>query len=147
MGFQTKTFDAQDALVGALQATPTLDLWTIDFGIPSRRDERHIWVDEQVEEWVQGQATSGLVSRSEDFRLNVYIYDRLTGATAKTLRDEIKGVADIISDVVGSAPFLGYTVLYAQIVGAEYDSAFADPEGRSREGVLKLTIGCQAYIT
>ena len=151
MAFETKTFPAQDALVAALEAArdevdSTIAAWTIDYGIPSRREELHIWVDEQVDGWTQGQDTSGLVTRQEEFQLNVYIYARQTGATARTLRDEIKIAADVVADVVGAAPFLGGSVLYAQTIAGEYDSAFADPEGRSREAVLKLTVGCRAFI-
>ena len=146
--FNTKAFDTQDALVAALKAEPALSEWTIDYGIPAGRpQEQHIWVDETVENWTQDTATTGLVSKNEGFTLALYIYDKRTGATAQELRDEIKAAASIISDVIGSSPFLGGVVLLAQIVGASYEGAFADPEGRSREGVMKLNIGCQAFIT
>lgn len=148
MTFDTKAFDTQDALVSALQANPALSAWEIDFGIPAGRpQEQHIWVDESVEDWTQDNATTGVVARNEGFQLNIYIYDKRTSATAQEVRDEVKVAAATISDVIGSAPFLGGIVLFAQIVGAAYEGAFADPEGRSREGVLKLTIGCQAFIT
>lgn len=148
MGFDTKAFDTQDALVAALRDTPALADWTIDFGIPAGRPkEQHIWVDESVDNWEQDTATTGLVSRNEGFQLAVYIYDKRTNATAQEVRDEVRGAASIISDVIGSSPFLGGVVLLAQITGATYEGAFADSEGRIREGVLKLTIGCQAFIT
>jgi len=151
MPFASKTFPAQDALVAALTAArdeegSTIARWTIDYGIPSRREELHLWVDEQVDGWTQGQETSGLVTRHEDFTLSVYLYARQTAATALTLRTEIQAAADVVADVIGAAPFLGGEVLFAQVVGGEYDSAFADPEGRSREAVLKLSIGCRAFI-
>lgn len=147
MSFNTKTFAAQDALVTALQDESSLSDWTIGFGIPAHREELHIWVDEQVDSWEQDGATTGLVARNERFRLSIYIYDRKTGADAKDIRDEIATAADVITGVIGSQPFLGGVVLYAELVGAEYDGAFADPDGRKREGVLKLTVGCQAFIT
>lgn len=147
-GFNTKAFDTQDAIVAALRDDPGLADWQIDFGIPAGRpQEQHIWVDESVDEWTQENATTGIVARNEGFQLAIYIYDKRTGATAEEVRDEVKGAAATISDVIGSAPFLGGIVLFAQIIGATYEGAFADPEGRSREGVLKLTIGCQAFIS
>ena len=147
MAFQTKTFDAQDALVQALSIRPELASWRIDFGIPSGRpEERHIWVDENVTDWNQTLLTTGLQSRDETFRLSVYIYDKKTGSDAKEIRDEIATAASIVSDVLGSDTFLGGVVLFAQIVGGDYEGAFADPEGRTREGVLKLTIDCQSFL-
>lgn len=146
MSFQTKAFDTQDQLLALLQAKTQLAPWTIDYGLPPRREEQHIWIDENIEDWNRDGDTSGLVSQTEGFQLAVYIYDRKTGASAKEIRDEVKTAAGHVSDVVGSAPFLGGAVLYASIVGAAYEGAFEDPEGRVREGVLKLTIGCQAFI-
>lgn len=146
MAFETKAFSAQDALVTALQARTDLAQWTIDFGIPSRREEMHIWVDEALEDWNQGATTTGLVSREETFRLHVYIYARLTGADALEIRNDIKAAADIVTDVIGSAPFLGGAVLFAQVTSAEYGSAFADGEGRAREGVMMLSVQCTAYL-
>jgi hypothetical protein len=144
--FQTKTFGAQDALVTALRNTSALSAWTIDFGIPSRREELHIWVDEAIDDWTQGTPTTGLVMAEEKFKLQVYIYVRRTGADAKEVRDDIKTAADIVTGVIGSAPFLGGAVFYANITDAQYDAAFADPEGRKREGVLLLTVHCSAYL-
>lgn len=146
MSFETKAFGAQDALVTALKARTELAQWQIDFGIPSRREEMHIWVDESLDDWNQGTPTTGLVSREETFKLNVYIYARLTGADALEVRADIKAAADIITDVIGDAPFLGGAVFFAQINSAEYGSAFADPEGRVREGVMMLSVQCSAYL-
>jgi len=151
MPFESKAFPAQDALVAALtaardEAGSAIAEWLVDYGIPARRAERHLWVDEQVEGWTQDQATSGLVSRHETFMLTVYLYARQTAATALTLRDEIKAAADVVADAIGATPFLGGSVLYAQMSAGEYDSAFADAEGRSREAVLKLTVSCTAFV-
>ncbi len=147
MAFQTKSFEAQDVLVTALTARAELASWRIDFGIPAGRpEEQHIWVDENVSDWTQDLLTTGLQSRNEVFRLAVYVYDKKTGADAKEIRDELSAAASVISDVIGSDAFLGGVVMFAQIVGGEYEGAFADPEGRIREGVLKLTIECQAFL-
>ena len=147
MAFNTKTFDAQDALVTALQARSELASWLIEYGVPAGRpQERTIWVDEQITGWSQDLLTTGLESRQENFQLAVYVYDKQSGGTALDVRDEIKTAAGIVSDVVGSAPFLGGAVLFAQITGGEYEGAFADPQGRAREGVLKLTIECQSFL-
>jgi len=146
VAFETKAFGAQDALTQALQGAAGLAGWTVDFGIPSRRDELHIWVDEGIDDWNQGTPTTGLVTAEETFRLTVYVYARRTGADAREIRDDIKAAADVVSSVIGSAPFLGGAVFYASIVSAQYDSAFADPEGRAREGVMALTVQCSAYL-
>lgn len=146
MSFQTKAFDAQDELLDLLQASTSLTAWTIDYGLPANLTDLHIWIDESVEDWTRDGDTSGLVSQQEGFNLTVYIYDAKTGATAVEIRDEIKAAAGVVSDIIGSAPFLGNAVLYASISAAAYEGAFRDPEGRKREGVLKLTVGCAAFV-
>lgn len=145
--FNTKAFDAQDALVTAIRARTELAAWEVDFGIPAGRPkQQHIWVDENVGEWTQVVYTTGLDSRKETFKLSVYIYDKQTGSTAQEIRDELRVVAGIVSEIIGQDAFLGGVVLLAQISNADYEGAFADPEGRAREGVLKLTIECQAIL-
>lgn len=147
MAFDTKAFDAQDAIVAALQATPALSTWQIDFGIPAGRPvEQHIWLDENVGDWEQEAITTGLTSRHENFQLQIYIYDKKTGATAEEIRDEIKVAATAISDTIGTSPLLSGIVLYAEIANLEYEGAFADAQGLAREGVLRLTINCKSFI-
>lgn len=147
MAFETKAFAAQDALVTALQNATGLAGWRIDYGIPAGRpEEQHIWIAEDVADWSQELASTGLQARNETFRLSVYIYDKRTAATAQEVRDEVRTAASVISDIIADGPFLSGIVLYAQIVAGAYEGAFADPEGRSREGVLKLTIECQAFL-
>lgn len=146
MSFHTKTFPAQDRLVTALKASTALTKWEVDYGIPARREDRHVWVDEQVENWTQGLPTTGVAGKQEEFELHVYVYRRATDSTALELREDIVVAADAIADAVASDVFLGGVVLLANISGAEYDSAFADPEGRAREGVLRLTITCKSYL-
>lgn len=146
MAFLTKAFDTQDALLTAIEAATELADWTKDYGLPPRRDELHIWVDEEIEEWNQGPDTSGLVGRDEGYHLAVYIYARQTGASAAEIRDEIKVAAGVVADVIGSQPFLGGVVQYAQHVSGTYEGAFADDSGRVREGVLKMVIACQAHV-
>lgn len=147
MGFDTAAFGAQDALVTALQGATGLGAWTIDYGLPASLDEQHIWVDEGIDEGTQETATTGLVTKNEAFRLNVYVYSRMTGASALEVRDDIKAAASIVADTVGAAPFLGGAVLFAEIVGFNYEGAFKDPQARVREGVMKLTIACQSFLT
>lgn len=148
MRFDTKAFEAQDALVAALRAEVSLGDWQIDFGLPAGRPaEQHIWVDEAVDDWSQQLLTTGIETKNESFRLQVYLYDKRTDATAQEVRDEIRGAAAIIADVLGSAPFLSGVVTFAQIIGGQYEGGFADPEGRAREGVLKLTVECTGYLT
>jgi len=145
---QTKVFDAQDALTAALQAYTgsTLAGWSVDFGLPARRAEKHIWVDEQVSEWQQSGQTTGLLSKSETFRMHVYIYVRLTGATALAVRDECKAAGAVVEQIIGGCPLLGGAAMMAQTVGGEYDGAFADPEARAREGALHLIIETQTFL-
>ena len=145
-GMQTKVFDAQDALVASLQAAPGLVGWTIGYGLPARRDDLHVWVDEQVSEWTQDQRTTGLVSKEESFKLHVYVYVRRSGASAQDVRDECKGAGAIVEQVIAAAPFLGGVALFAQTVGGEYDGAFADPEGRAREGALHMIVATQTFL-
>lgn len=147
MGFNTKAFDAQDSLLGLLQAETNLAAWTIDYGLPSRRDEQHIWIDEYVGNWSQGGDTSGLLSKDEGFLCQVYIYTRKTDATAKEVRDEIEGAAGYVADIVADNPTLGGNVVYATISGAAYEGAFQDERGLTREGVLRLDITSTAFLS
>lgn len=146
MAFNSKAFRAQDALLAALLDVPALSDWLIEFGLPARRSDRHIWIDESVDNWTQEAGTTGLISRNEQFQLSVYLYSKRTGSTAAEVRDELATAGEVVTDVVGSAPFLGDVVLYAQVVGGEYAGAFADTEGRILEGYLKLTIACDAFV-
>ena len=143
---QTKAFDAQDALVAALQGAPGLAGWKVDYGLPARREQLHVWVDEQVSEWTQDQRTTGLVSKAEEFKLHIYAYVRRTGASAQDVRDECKAAGAIVEQVIASAPFLGGVALFAQSVGGEYDGAFADPEGRAREGALHMIVQTKTFL-
>lgn len=146
MGFNTRAFKAQDLLVGALQNSAALTDWTIDYGLPSRRQSLHIWVDENVDQWQQEPGTTGLISRNETFHLNIYIYSKRTNATAEEVRNEIVEAGDVVADIIGTEPFLGGAVLYAQVVGGEYGGAFADAEGRIREGYLKLVVAVDSFV-
>ena len=143
---QTKAFDAQDALVAALEAAVGLAAWTVSYGLPARREDLHVWVDEQVSDWKQEQQTTGLVSKDESFKLHVYAYVRQTGATALEVREECKAAGAIVEQVIAAAPFLGGVALMAQTVGGEYDGAFADPEGRAREGALHMIVDTQTFL-
>lgn len=143
---ETKAFDAQDALTSALQDAPGLSDWTVDYGLPSRREDQHVWVDEQISEWTQEQRTTGLVSKAESFKLHVYVYVRMSAATAKDVRDQCKAAGAIVEQAIAAEPFLGGVALMAQTVGGEYDGAFADPEGRAREGALHMIIATQTFL-
>ena len=153
MTLNTSAFNAQDALTDALTTAALvvdgpIARWAVDFGLPAGREEKHIWIDESIEAWTQDEQSSGIVTKDEAFVLTLYIYRRQTGATARELRDDIETAAGVVADLVGTGqPFLGGTVMYATITGGEYGGAFADPEGRIREGVLELKIGCQAFLT
>lgn len=147
MGFATTAFAAQDAIVSALTAAPQLAAWQVDFGLPPVRQEQHIWVDDTIDEGTQETATSGLVTKNESFRLTVYVYSRLSGATALEIRDEITTAAGVVADVIGSEPFLGGTVLFAEVVGFEYGGAFANETGTVREAAMKITVACQSFLT
>lgn len=148
MPLTTKAFAAQDALVTALKASQDLSAFEIDYGVPAvRPTQLNIWVSEEVSDWQQDLATTGLVNRDETFRLSVWIYVQRWGSTAQEVRDEVTAAGAVVEQIVGSAPFLGGVVLYAQVAGGEYDGAFADAEGRARIGILKLSIACTAYLT
>lgn len=146
MSLTTKAFAAQDALVNLMTPATGLADWSPEFGLPGKRKERHIWVDETVDDWTQEPYTTELTDRDEKFKLHVFIYSRLIGATAAQIRDEISAVGGQIETLIGSSPFLGSVVMSAWVAGGEYDSAFADAEGRAREGCLRLDIACEAVL-
>lgn len=148
MALRTKAFDAQDALVGLLAASGDLSAWVCEFGLPSiRPQEMHIWIDEEVNRWQQElSGTGGATTRTETFEIYVYVYRRGTDLTALEIRSEVKAAGDVIADIVTASPFLGNVVMFAEITGGTYEAQFADAEGRSREAILRLHIGCIAYL-
>lgn len=144
--FHTKAFDAQDVLTALLTSALAGTAWTVDYGLPPRREEQHIWVDESIKPWKQDPYTEGLESKIETFTLHVAIYSKRTCSSALETRAEIKAAADVIASAIASDQFLGGVVMYASITGADYDSAFADAEGQSREGLMELDISCEAFL-
>ena len=142
----TKAFAAQDALTAALQASPDLAAWHVDYGLPNRRGELEVWVDEELTDWHQAPYTTGLESKSERFTLRVFVYARKTGATALEIRDLLKSAGGRIEAVIGSAPFLGGAVSLASVSGGEYGGGFADTDGRMREAVLRLDVDCETFL-
>lgn len=148
MSLQTRAFAAQDALITALEAAPGLSSWTVGFGLPNQRPEAlHIWVDENVTDWSQESISTGVMTKNEAFAIAVYLYSRRTDSTAIEVRDEIAAAAGVVADLIGATPFLGGVVLFAEVSNVEYDGAFADTDGRMREGVMKLTIKCTAFVS
>lgn len=148
VGLRTKAFAAQDALVAALQADGVLPGWTVDYGIPFvSPQDKHVWIDEEVDGWEQKlSGTGGATTREESFRLTAFVYHRMTDATALEIRTTVKAAADAIADVVTGSPHLSATVLFAEVVGGAYEGGFFDPDGRVREGLLRINIGCTAYL-
>ena len=53
---------------------------------------------------------------------------------------------DVHAFAPGRKLVLGGVALMAETSGGEYDGAFADPEGRAREGVLHLMISAQTFL-
>lgn len=147
MKFATKAWPAQERLTELLKTRTQLSGWERQFGLPpALTEDRYIWVDEGIDEWEQEEYTTGLESKTEQFQLVVYFYDRKTGATAAEIRTEVQQAADQLADIIGSNSFLDGILMRATISKLVYDGSFADGEGRSREGVLKVTISCSAFL-
>lgn len=149
--FQTKAFTAQQYIVAGIRTaqleedSPLAD-WTISFGLPGRRDELHLFVDDAVEEWTQNAPATGLGGREETFRIAIQLYVRRLGATAEETRDLVIAAAAVVTNLIGDDPTLGGLLLFAQVSAAGYDSAYADEQGRTREALLRLDVNCHAYL-
>jgi len=147
MGFQTYAFTAKAKLVELLnEELDAADGWPVRLGWPTKRpSEKQIWVDEKVTNWTQEPISTGMEINQEDFRIDIYIYNRFTTEDPQVIADQIGPIADTVVDVVGRSPFLGGVVSDARVATAEYDGGLADSAGRQREGFLRLTIACTAY--
>lgn len=144
--FATAAFDAQDQLLAILAGCGLGRDWTIDYGLPPIRTDRHAWVDETVDDWSQDLLTTGVPSSTETFALHVYLYVRGTGASALELRQLLREAAGRFAAGLAVDVTLGGVLQVAQVAGAGLDSAFADPEGRVRESVLRVDVGCSAWL-
>lgn len=149
--FQTRAFDAQTHIVDGIRAAQLLDqspiaAWTVTFGLPGRRDELHIFVDDAIDEWNQSAPATGLGGREERFQIPIHLYVRRTGADAEETRDLLVAAAGVVANLIGADPTLGGQVLYAELSAGGYDSKYADEQGRVREALLMLTVSCRAYL-
>lgn len=148
MPLNTRSWPAQDALLEILKADTQLSAWTITYGWPmTRPTQLNIWAAEDLNDVQQTPYGTGTTAtREETFRFDLYIFAQKTGADAYEIREEIRTAADRVASLLGANQTLSGTVLLATIEGFAYEGAPATPEGRAREGVLKLTILCTAYL-
>lgn len=142
----TAAFDAQDALYALISPLTALAAWDVNQGLPDRRSERNVWVDDQIDEWTREEATTGLVAQQETFTLHVYLWSTRLDCTQVELRDEIATAAASIQTALAADRTLGDVVMLAGVTGSSYDGGFLDDAGRERIGVLKLDITCTAWL-
>jgi hypothetical protein len=137
-----RPFDAQDALTSMIEALQedSLSGWTVDCGLPSRRDERHVWVHDDVEGWSLSDLVTGQVMGEESFTLSIYVYSRRLDSTFTEQRDEVGDAGDAIKAAITSDPTLDGTVSRAHVSGARYEGAYEDEDGRVRYGVLRIEV-------
>lgn len=158
--FASKAPAAQQALVALIAALPELAGWNAGghdgFGAPRELvpREKTWFVDDKVEDWDRLVPATG--ARSEAFTLTVWFYTKMTVAktasgtmtgTPAQVQDEVLAAAAPFEAALTANPTLSGTVMSAFSQGrAEYDSGWADEQGRAREGVLKLQIRCSAHL-
>lgn len=140
-------FAAQDALKTLLDGlkASSLDGWTVDCGLPQRRDDLHVWVHDDVDDWTFTDLVTGQVMGDEHFLLYVYVYSRRLDSTFTEQRDEVGGAADAIKAAIKADHTLAGAVSHAHVAGAKYEGAFEDEEGRVRFGILRLEVDCRIW--
>ena len=144
-GIATAAFAVQDHLLACARAVVPYG-WEVDYGLPGIRAERHVWVDEQIEDQDQQILTTGEVVSEELFRVYLYVYAREAAASALELRDVVAPIAGLICDRVNADATLGGRVQAGWCFMSGYDGAFADPEGRIREAALRLSVRVDAVL-
>lgn len=149
MSWEIKAPQVQDALVALLQADSRLDAWAPEFGLPldPTKSDLFLFVDEDISEWENQPDTTGVSSHIEGFDLFVYVYSRKTGADQKEIRDEIWDTCNVVAEIVGNNPTLSGTCLYARLKAPSYRRGITEEQGRQLEGMARLTISCQAFVS
>lgn len=150
MAFGTKTAAAQVALTELVDtALAAAEGWQGGFGAPPTMPppDRTWFVDEDITDWRREPLASGSVRPIEEtFVLTVWLYSRQIAASAEAVQAEVFAAADLVDNALGADPTLGGLLMSAIASEPEYGGSFADAEGRSREGTLRIRIACRAHL-
>lgn len=102
---QSRLWDAQDALLAALEAHPTLSPPSVgvDLGFPSVVKEDHVWISGGVT-GSQTHGITGPVPSDETFRLTIIVYTQLASDFVK-VRDHLKTLTAAVESALASEAF------------------------------------------
>jgi hypothetical protein len=143
---QSRIWDAQDALLTALQANATLSEVTLDLGAPGRLERQHVWISGEVEDWSLAYTTSGLVSRDEEFNLRIHVLVTMTGRSYVDARTRVVELGQAVEDVIADDVTLAGTVMLATVARGSIDEATGG-DGRTRSVLLTIHVRCNAHVS
>lgn len=142
---RTRVWDAQDALLTALQAQAWPTGVTPTLGTPARMEADSVWVSGEVEAWNAEYRVSGLRQKDETFTLRIHCLATRLGGDFTTLRDRLESFGALVEDAVDGNPTLSSTVMLATIVSQQVEETILD-DGRRRQGLLTFFVECQAFV-
>lgn len=143
----TRALAAQDALVALLEVVLSAD-YHIDLGWPQEWSEHEAFVDDDFSWSLASEETwSGVSSLAQDetLSLTAYLYVRRVGASSSEIRNAVFAGVNLVVAALRADPTISGAVSFAALSAGEYKWSFADTEGRSREGQVKLTVTCTAF--
>jgi len=146
MSFTTRIAAAQDALATLLRARGALAGVTVDVGRPLQPRAEHIWLEEDIAQWTQSQATTGDIStaqRDEEFFLPVVVAVKQTGDGFTTVRDRALVLAGEVEQTVRANHKLSNTVFFAEVIPVAMDGGRS---GTERLCVILLNVRCDAIL-
>jgi hypothetical protein len=138
----SKVWAAQDALYAALQGA-SLGI-VPGYGHPTDFADDNVWVDGEVEDWVQEYEVSGLGPKDETFGLLVVVMCIRMGTYLDT-RNAVKALEALVVPAAEADPTLGGTVMLAQASRRRMEETLLDD--RQRAVKLSITIACRAWAT
>ena len=133
----TRLWQAQDALVTALRGTLTGGV-PITLGAPADKQQTHVWVSGDVDQWEQNFRTSGLGAKDESFVLQVEALVMRNSSDYATPRARMQTLIDEIEQAVSADHTLGGSVMLAQIERITMDEGVTDERQRA--------IGCTVFV-
>lgn len=133
----TRLFAAQDALLAALRASLAGGV-PVTLGAPAEKQQTHVWVSGDVDQWEQNYRTSGLGAKDESFVLQVEALVMRNAPDYATPRARMQTLIEEIEAAITANPTLDGTVMLAQVERITMDEGVTDERQRA--------IGCTVFV-
>lgn len=143
---QSQLWDAQDALLAALEGSATLAKVTKGLGAPGKFEREHVWISGEVDDWTLNYRQSGLVARDEDFGLRIHVLVTRTGVKYADSRARVIELGQAVEDAIAADYTLGGAVMLATIERNTIDESTGG-DGRTRSILLTINVRCRAHVS